>query len=72
MKVESLFVMCPGLRKDTESSVERSAFFSPIIFRKLDSSIDFLAQLSDLWADSDWYEFVEESHPPGLSRCQKF
>lgn len=47
-------------------------FFSPIIFRKLDSSTDFLAQLSDLWADSDWYEFVEESPPPGLSRYQKF
>ena len=29
VKVESLFVMCPGLRKDTESSVERSAFFLP-------------------------------------------
>ena len=47
-------------------------FSPPIIFRMLDSSIDFLAQLSDLWADSDWCEFVEECPPPGLSRCQKF
>ena len=64
--------MCPGLRKDTESSVEWSAFFPRIIFRMLDSSIDFISQFSDLWADSDWCEFVEECPPPGLSRCQKF